>query len=130
MMKLWTALAGVACAWLAVAVPASGQDKMVPWQGSCLCERADAPGTFHLVITLTDANRVDIRKRLEAKEADTFKTVLLEAATCEEPKMCGLNKPILGNKTLTVTYKRFDGDQPLDMRAFDKAKTLTIGGKP
>ena len=33
-------------------------------------------------------------------------------------------------KTIKIGYRRLDGDLPYDVRVFDKAKTLTIGGKP
>ena len=130
MAKLGAVLACVAFAWLAGAGPASAQEKKVKWEGSCLCERADEPGTFQLVIALTDANRADIRKRMEAGEGDTFNTVLLESFSIEEAKLCGRNKVFLGNKTIKIGYRRLDGDLPYDVSVFDKAKTLTIGGKP
>ena len=131
MTKFGTALACVAYAWLAVAGSASAQDKKVKWEGSCICERADEPGTFQLVIALTDANRAEIRKRMDAGEGDTFNTVLLESFTSiDEAKLCGRNKIFLGNKTVKIGYRRLDGDLPYDESKFGTAKTLTIGGKP
>ena len=130
MAKLGTALACVVVAWLAGTVPASAQEKKVKWEGSCLCERADEPGTFQLVIALTDANRADIRKRMDAGEGDTFNTVLLESFSIDDAKLCGRNKVFLGNKTIKIGYRRLDADRPYDESIFDKAKTLTIGGKP
>jgi hypothetical protein len=130
MAKLGTVLVCVAFAWLASAGPAPAQEKKVKWEGSCLCERVDEPGTFQLVIALTDANRADIRKRMDAGEGDTFNTVLLESFSIEEAKLCGRNKVFLGNKTIKIGYRRLDADLPYDASIFDKAKTLTIGGKP
>jgi hypothetical protein len=115
---------------LALGAPAGGQERKT-WQGSCMCERFDEDGVLHLVIVLTDANRAEIAKRLVAGEADNNASVMFESNMCADPKLCTGPRPMVvaGNKVVSVTNRRVDGDVPYEASLMTKAKTLTITGK-
>jgi hypothetical protein len=120
-------IAAAAAATLAMA-PSTVLAQAKEWKGACLCQRADAAKTFHVVIELTDANRAEIAKRMADGHAETMDKALLVGGECKPATLCGKNKAITGSKTVTISYRRLDHDLPFDDSVFPRAKVLTIGG--
>jgi hypothetical protein len=130
MTRSQLAVLGVAFVALVLGVPAGAQERKT-WQGSCMCERFDEDDVLHLVILVTDANRAEIAKRLAAGEADNNASVMFVSNMCVDPKLCTGPRPMVvaGNKVVSITNRRVDGDKPYDASLMSTAKTLTITGK-
>jgi hypothetical protein len=145
----------IACAFL-LALPAGisaarAESSLTDWKPVCICKSGHPKRQDRItaVFRITDANRAELKKKIDEGRLGLRHYATFHGKTCGEPKMCGRsydfkekkyypNTPISGPVTVRINFmsnapshkprgaKRYQ----LNERFFKTGRTFRIGGKP